>query len=436
MPTAQQYQEYLKIISNPDKIVKLAKLEFLNDDGTTAFVIDNDYHRGYSGYSAGSRAFLQDGTLNVSLQNGKRRQASVSFANLDGAFDFAVNKIWFGKKVRLMMGVKLSDGTDFYLPQGVFYFDSPSLDWKPNSRQASYTLTDKWAYLDGSLFGKLRDTYQVEIGANIFAAMQRVLQISRFTLAPSTDIMQMIDPITPLFTDYFNNRTTIVNGQVYTNNLVPYEIEVEYGQSYANILLELNDLIAGWIGYDATGRLTVLPSENDIADQTKPVLWDYTTDSKTFLGLSETSNIGEVYNEYTIIGEALDSDFAPMARAINNDATSDTSVGMIGLKSQTESASGYYTAEQCAALAAFRLKRATVLQKTVTVTSTQMFHLQENNLITVRRSDKQGSPVERHLIQSFSVPLNQTGTMSVTATSVTDYPNVTIEQDSLGTIAT
>ncbi len=79
------------------------------------------------------------------------------------------------------------------------------------------------------------------------------------------DIMQMIDPITPLFTDYFNNRTTIVNGQVYTNNLVPYEIEVEYGQAYANILLELNDLIAGWIGYDATGRLTVLPSENDIA---------------------------------------------------------------------------------------------------------------------------------------------------------------------------
>ena len=266
--------------------------------------------------------------------------------------------------------------------------------------------------------------------------MQKVLQISRFTLAPTTDIMRMIDPIAPLFTDYFNNRTTIVNGQVYTNNLVPYEIEVEYGQAYANILLELNDLIAGWIGYDAIGRLTVLPSENDIADQTKPVSWDYTTESKTFLGLSETSNIGEVCNEYTIIGEALDSDFAPIARAINNDAASDTSVGRIGRKPKIESASGYYTAEQCAALAAFRLKRATVLQKTVTVTSTQMFHLQENNLITVRRSDKQGSPVERHLIQSFSVPLNQTGTMSVTATSVTDYPNVTIEQDSLGITAT
>ena len=75
MPTAQEYQEYLKIISNPDKIVKLAKLEFLNDDGTTAFVIDNNYHRGYGGDSAGRRAFFQDGTLNVLLQKGKRRQA-------------------------------------------------------------------------------------------------------------------------------------------------------------------------------------------------------------------------------------------------------------------------------------------------------------------------------------------------------------------------
>lgn len=434
MPTAQEHQEYLKIISNPDKIVKLVKLEFLNDDGTTAFAIDNNKHKGYGGYSAGSRAFLQDGTLNVSLQNGKRRQASVSFANLDGAFDFAVNKIWFGNKVRLMMGVKLSDGTDFYLPQGVFYFDSPSLDWKPNSRQASYTLTDKWAYLDGSLFGKLRDTYQVEIGANIFAAMQAVLQISRYTLSPTTDIMQMIDPITPLFTDYFNNRTTIVNGQVYTNNLVPYEIEVEYGQSYANILTELNNLLAGWIGYDGTGRLTVLPSENDIADQTKPVLWDYTTESKTFLGLSETASVGDVYNEYTIVGEALDSDIAPVGRAVNDDITSGTCISRIGRKSQVESASGYYTKEQCAALAAFKLKRATVLQKSVTISSTQMFHLQENNLITVQRTDKQGAPIERHLVQSFSIPLNQTGQMSITATSVTDYPNITIEELDYGII--
>ena len=434
MPNAQQYQQYLKIISNPDKMTKLVRLDFLNDDGSIAFSIDNNERRGTSVYSANSRAFLQDGTLSVSLQNGKRRQASITFANLDGEFDFAVNKLWFGQKVRLMMGVTLSDGYQFYLPQGVFYINSPTLDWKPNSRQASYSLTDKWAYLDGSLFGELQDTYEIGTGENIFGAMQAVLQLSRFSLAPTSNVMDMIDPITPIFTDYFNNRTTTVNGQAYPNNLVPYEVVIERGQNYANILLDLNSLIAGWIGYDATGTLTVLPSENDIADQTKPVQWDFNTNSKTFLGLSETADLGEVYNKLIIIGEAKDSEYSPVGVAINNDAASDTSIGRIGLKVKTESASGYYTKEQCAALAAFKLKRSTVLQKSVTFSCSQMFHLQENNLVTVLRSDKQGSPIERHLIQSFSIPLSQTGQMSITATSVTDYPNITIEEKDYGLV--
>lgn len=434
MPTNEQYREYLNIIANPDKLIKLAKVEFLNDDGTVAFVVDNNYHRGYGGYTSGSRAFLQDGSLSVSLQNGKRRQASITFENLDGAFDYNVNHLWFGQKIRLSMGVRLSDGSEYYLPQGVFYIDSPSLEWRPNSRQATYSLTDKWAYLDGSLFGKLRDTYQIPTGNNLFSAMQAVLKVSKYTLASTTDTLKMIDSALPLFTDYFNTRTTTVNGMIYPNNLVPYDIEIEYGQTYADILLELNSLIAGWIGYDNTGRLTVLPSENDIADQTKPVQWEFTTNSKVFLGLSETASVGDVYNEYTIVGEALDSDIAPVGRAVNDDITSDTCISRIGRKSQVESASGYYTKEQCAALAAFKLKRATVLQKSVTISSTQMFHLQENNLITVQRTDKQGSPTERHLVQSFSIPLNQTGQMSITATSVTDYPNITIEETDYGII--
>ena len=425
----ERYQEYLNIVANPDKIIKVVKLEFLNSDGTVAFTIDNDKDRHDLRGAAGSKAFLQNGTLSVSLQNGKRRQASISFYNLDNQFDFAVTNLWMGQQVRLLMGVKLSDGSSYYFPQGVFYFETPTLEWRPNSRQANYTLTDKWSYLDGSLFGKLRDTYSIPNGSNLFVAMLAILQTSKYTLSPTTDIMQMIDPIAPLFTDYFNNRTTVSNGQVFTNNTVPYDIITEYGQSYADALLELNSLIAGWIGYDNTGRLTVLPSENDIADQTKPVLWEFTTNSKTFFGLSETSNIGDVYNQYVIIGEALDSDVAPIGIATNNDAASDTSVGRIGLKVNTESASGYYTKEQCASLAAFKLKRATVVQKSITFNSSQLFHLQENNLITVQRADKLGSPIERHLIQAYNLPIGEVGQMSITATAVTDFPNITIEQN-------
>lgn len=431
MATPQQYQEYLKIIADPDYIEKVAKLEFLNTDGTVAFTIDNNPSRSIMQTNR-TRAWLQSGSLTVSLQNGMRRKASIEFANLDREFDFNVNHLWFGQQVRLSMGVKLKDGTDYYIPQGVFYISAPSLDWKPNSRKATYQLVDKWAYLDGSLFGKLRDTYEVAIGSNIFGAMQSILQISKYTLNANAvaPIQDQIDNITPIFTDYYNNLPpTTVNGQEYARNVVPYDLRTDYGQTYANVLLSLNKLISGWIGYNATGALTVEPSEAVIGDGDayKPIQWDFTTASKTFLGLTETAQMSEVYNEVIVVGEALkDGENAPYAIGFNYDANSPTSIDRIGAKVYAENDSNYVTDDQCGDLARFRLRRAGALQKQVTITSTQMFHLQENNLISVKRTDKEGSPTERHLIQSFSIPIGQVGTMSITATSVQDFPEITV----------
>lgn len=422
MPTAAQYQSYLQIIARPDRTEKLARIEFLNADGTVAFSIDNTEKAGKAPAGQPSRAFLQQGTLNVSLQNGTRRKANITLANMDGAFDYNVNNIWWGKQVRLMMGTRLLDGTEFYLPQGVFYFDSPSLDWRPNSRTAQYSLVDKWAYLDGSLYGTLAETFLIEPGENIFSVMSKILRQSIYTQEDTVNPLEMIDNITPIFTDYYKFRSVMREGTVHPFEEVTDEIRVEQGNTFADVLTALNDLFAGWIGYNATGALTVLPSQDDISDLTKPVLWDYSTNSKTFLGLTESYQTGEVYNDIIVYGENLSEGVSPYGRATNNNPASDTSVGRIGLKTYIESASGYYTNEQCQALANFYLKRMTVLQKSVTIESTQMFHLQENNLITVQRTDKAGSPVERHLIQSFSVPIAQNGSMSITATSVNDFP--------------
>ena len=54
-----------------------------------------------------------------------------------------------------------------------------------------------------------------------------------------------------------------------------------------------------------------------------------------------------------------------------------------------------------------------------------MFHITENGLITIKRTDKIGSPKERHLIQSFSRPIGQTGNMTIEAISVKDLPKAT-----------
>ena len=124
--TPQRYLQYLSAVRG--EFHKLARLDFLQPDGSLAFSIDNNPQNPRSG------AFIQEGELSVNLQNGMRRQASVTLSNLDGAYDYNVNKVWFGQQIRLMEGLVLPDGTDFYLPQGVFYVKDPEETFLPNQR--------------------------------------------------------------------------------------------------------------------------------------------------------------------------------------------------------------------------------------------------------------------------------------------------------------
>lgn len=419
-----RYKDYLNIVANPDRMVPLTKLEFLNPDDTVAYALDGTYKRGY-GYPD-SRAFIQDGTINISLNNGQRRTASVRFENLDNAFDFALNKLWFGRRVRLFKGVILTDGSEYYIPQGVFYLNSPKTGWKPNSRTAEYQLVDKWAFLDGTLFGNLENTYEVKNRTNIFQAMQGILNLSIYTHKETPNYVDKIDGVTPVFTDYYNGDTVVINGQVVPKTVTPKTVTTAMGGTYAKVLLDLNAILAGWIGYDRNGALRVDASADDLNDADKPVMWNFTENSKTFFDLEEKANPAQVYNDIIIWGESVDGSRVVGARATNNDPKSDTSVNRIGLKTYVESSDINYTNEQCQALASWYLKRKTVLQKSITITGSQMYHLRENNLISVLRSDKPNTPIEKHLIQSISIPLSQNGAMQITATSVNDFPDVTM----------
>ena len=188
-------------------------------------------------------------------------------------------------------------------------------------------------------------------------------------------------------------------------------------------------MLAGWVGYDATGRFRLDPSQDDILDISKPVQWAFTPTEKQFLGATYTVKNSEVYNDIIVNGEALENEPTPNARAQNLDPSSDTNVMLIGRKTLREKKDGYHNQQICEWYAEWKLKRITVLQKSVSIDSTQMFHLSENNLVTIRRPDKKGSPVERHLIQGFTRPLTGKKPMTISAVSVNDSPVATISND-------
>lgn len=425
---AAEYRAYFSGLLKPFK--KLVRLEFLQPDDTVAFALGGIGQK-FRIPGRDTRTFLQSGSVSVNLANGSRRKASVVLANRDGVFDYAVNKLWFGQRVRISMGMRLSSGEDFYFPMGVFYVENPSALFSPGERTTTLNLTDKWAYLDGTLFGNLEAAYSVNSGTNIYSAIDSLLRMSKYTGTATTDVQNMIDPTPAAYTSYFNGKTYYASrsdGSISANIAMtdtPYTITENRGSTMGALILKLNEMLAGWIGYDATGALRLEPSQDDIDDADKPVLFAFTPENSVLLSHSSVSQNTAVYNDVTIAGQGLTS-AAVWARAVNADPASDTNINLIGRRVFVEEKSDYWNTEQCAALARWYLKRKTILQKSVTIECGQMFHLVENRLVSVKRTDKPGSPVEKHLIQGFTIPIGETGSMSITATSVTDIPDYTI----------
>lgn len=411
--TTERQQDYLKSLTRP--FTKLCRLRFLNPNGTTAFALDNNPK------NKRSRTFIASGTVTANLQNGQRYTATVTLDNVNGDYETAVNKIWFGQEIALDEGLILSNGEEYYRQTGVFVIDNPQEKMNPNNRTVTYNLIDKWAKLDGKLGGNLEGTYEVPVGTNIFNPIAALLAEDIGNGTP-------VDNQPAVYTEYYNDKTqALPDGTTASMIESPYTLTVNGdGGTIAAVFLGLAGMVNAWIGYDSTGRLRIDPSQDDILDDTKPVLWRFTPENSQLLGATYTVKKDELYNDIIIVGEQLDDYSQPAGRATNADPRSDTNVGLIGLRTKRESASGYSTVQQCLDLAEWKLKRSSVLQKAVSISCSQMMHIDLNSLVEVVRTDKPGSPVERHLIQGFTRPLAYSGAMTISATSVNDYPTATV----------
>ncbi len=413
MTEQEKYLAYLRAVKG--QFQKLCRLRFLNPDGSTAFFVDNNPKNRHSG------AFIAEGTLTVNLQNGVRRTASVTLANSDGAFDYNVDRMWFGQEIALDEGLVLPNGEDYYIQQGVFLIETPRETVESGRRTIEYELVDKWAGLDGTLWGKLEGTYRGALGVNIFQQMDKLLQDDKGN-------GQKVDPLPPVYTEYYNGKTQELADGTKANLVdAPYTLEVDPGSgTYASVMLGFAEMLNAWIGYDPTGRLRIDPSQDDLLDSEKPVSHTFSMGETELLGMTYTAENTEVYNDYIVLGAALDDNAQPGARATNNDPMSDTNVQLIGRKTVWTSEDGYTTQTQCRDRAEWELKRATVLQKSVDISCGQLFHIRENEIVRIVRTDKRESPTERHLVMGFSRPLAGDGAMTISAVSVADFPAATV----------
>ena len=412
---SENYLSYLETIKGD--FTKIAKLEFLNEDGTVAFVMDSNPNNERSG------AWIQDGSFSCNRNNGKRRQMTVKLDNANEDYTFEIGHIWFGQQIDYFEGVILPDGTEFYIQQGRFEIEKPQDALNPTGRTAEFSLVDKWANLDGTLFGNLEDVYQVNAGTNIFAALASLLKLDKYTMENSG--ANPIDPTDPIFTEYYNNRTqTLTDGTTVPLIEAPHDYISNSTDTLASVVTGLTDMIAGEVGYNSTGRLFVNPSQDDISDIGKPVMWDFTLNEKPLLGVNYAPKITEIYNDIIVVGATNDLNVTARGRAQNTNPKSPTCISRIGRKTKRIKMSNYYSDKMCRDYANWMLKRYSTLAAEIQITCTQMFHIRENDLVTIRRTDKPGAPVERHLVTGFTRPVGQTGSMTINCVSVDDLAAV------------
>ena len=382
----KRYMETLRTNFTP-----AARIEFLQDDGSTAYEITED-------------AIDQSSTLNVTYQNGARRSASIIMDNWRDEYAYKINKVWFGKKIKLKAGVYLPDGTPALFNQGVFYVSNPQDVFNPAQRTVTMQLTDKWSYLDGSLFGKISGVYLLNVDNDLFVALQQLLLTDRGNGVP-------LDNIPPMLSNYYIGRYTTVAGQTHRVLDCPYTAKIS--GSYADVLNEIGTMLVATMGYDANGQLRVESINADIIpDNLRQILWQFSTDEPELFGVTETPQPQTMYNHIVITGGVLNGRIAK-GIAINDDPASPTNVSIVGYKTYPEERSKYYADSQCQELANYYLNQYQNLSSTVNISCSPMYHFTENQLVTIYREGKDDRVVPC-LVSGWTLPIGL-GQMQVTA---------------------
>ena len=251
----------------------------------------------------------------------------------------------------------------------------------------------------------------------------------------------VVDPVLPFLSPYFVGKKHTIpvwdtTAQKYVDTEVemlkcPYTAKVERGKTYADVLLEYATILCAHIYYDVNGRLVIEPMIDDadnITDTDKEIVWNFTIEEKQLLGLNQTYNFDKVYNDIIVFGN-ITNGYQFKARVQNKNIMSDTCIQKIGLKTKEPFEDNqYYSDEQCKELAMYYAKIDTILQKTGNISSTPLYHLDVNKIVTISTPNNNMSK-ELFLITGYT--LNSSNSMSINVTSVNELKNFSVVEASV-----
>jgi len=335
-----------------------------------------------------------NGNLSIKRNNGVRRTCSFDIFNLDNKYIPNPENFYIHQKFRLSLCLEIPNKTDFFLPQGVYILDNPSVSSKFSNSLISINGVDKFSLLNGDLNGEIGYVYIINIDTDVSQAIKSVLELSG-------------DPQPPLI------DTSLVGLKT------PYTMTYQPNDTLGKIITDLSQLYACSCFYNENGQLEI---SKDVDDDIKSPLWDFSTNSFVYQGGSNQFNWSDLYTSVRVVGSNIASGVAVSHTVVNSNLLSPTSVQNLGFDRiffyQTDTIS---TEQQCIDLSEYILKRKTAVQNSVQINSLGMFHLNSDAIITLTDS-KLGLNKERFLINDINLQLNSNGTLSINAVKSKEIP--------------
>ena len=374
---ALNINDYLDYIQNNTIFNFRAKLEFLREDETVYNTFESD---------------ILSGTLNIKRQNGARRTVSLRLKNNEKKYLPNPNTFWINQKFKLSLGLKI--GSEFFfINQGVFVLSNPNATSLGSNQEVNINGIDKFSLLDGNLGGTLDSNFNIPVGTNINTGIRNIL------ILPTVN-----DPISPILSS--------------TNILTPYTIYKDTGQTYSDLLLDMNGMLSRNMYYDVNGALRF---QDDTNDSEKGSIYNFGTDINKFMYIDSNYKYGfnELKNVVIVIGDNINGEIFD-ARAENNDLTSPTSISKIGYKVAQPIRDNLINTTPLAQLRAdYELRQVNILQSIITVKNVPVFHLDVDKVVSFT-DDNYNIDRERFLIDSISIPLDGQNSMSVTVVDTSE----------------
>lgn len=377
--------DYVNLWYSQEQRRYIAKIEWFEIDFETGEIVvtDEDIKE------------LIDGSLTTNVSQGSRRTVSLTMAN-DGKFIPNSNGlVWFSKGFKLYTGMILPDGTRQYNPQGMYLINSVSVTSDGAESTATINGVDIFSRLDSRLGGNLYNTFFIPAGADIYDAI-KALFVKTPTYTPPINL---------------SSDRVILNPNL-KGKTAPHDFEANYGESYADLLIDIADAFSQQVYFDVNGNF-IMENVIDEANIT-PLVHINSGESGTrglFVDGSADFDLSQMFNQWTVVGEGLNGTVVS-ATAQDDNPLSPTYVGRIGIKAKTLEDSNIYTNNLCELRAKYELKKSTQLYNTANITIVPLDILKENDVVSLTNPIC-GWNRDKYVIQSISLPLNYSTAMSL-----------------------